>query len=165
MNEWICRCSMWIAAIYVFNFASWIWIFRDHWRAVSQIIARWWRSYHPSKRSWDWCSWQGGTQILVFCFTFFLQSWHYLTQSTKVKAFLFSNPLQVKKDVREALGLKSFTKSNNPLPKTSYVPYCFFDKVCQTILWKMFFIFSYWYAGRRKLLDPSRIWGDLVLGG
>ena len=41
----------------------------------------------------------------------------------------FSNPLEVKKDTREALGLKSFSKSDNPLPKTSYVPYCFFDKV------------------------------------
>ena len=42
---------------------------------------------------------------------------------------MFSNPLEVKTDVREALGLTSFTKSENPLPKTSYVPYCFFDKV------------------------------------
>ena len=40
-----------------------------------------------------------------------------------------SNPLEVKKDTQEALGLKSFSKSDNPLPKTSYVPYCFFDKV------------------------------------
>ena len=70
--------------------------------------------------------------VLLFCN-------HYkLTQSTQVKAFLYSNPLQVKTDVREALGLKSFSKSTNPLPKTSYVPYCFFDKVYHTILFSYF---------------------------
>ena len=69
-----------------------------------------------------------GQRFLSFVLLFFCNHDN-LTQSTQVKAFLYSNPLQVKKDVREALGLKSFTKSNNPLPKTSYVPYCFFDKV------------------------------------
>ena len=77
---------------------------------------------------------------------------------------LFSNPLEVKTDVQEALGLTSFTKSKNLLPKTSYVPYCFFDKVwvfCQ----RCFSVCSICpHVGRRKLLDPSRIWGDLVLG-
>ena len=40
-----------------------------------------------------------------------------------------SNPLAVKPDTRAALGLASFPASDNPLPRTSYVPQCFFDKV------------------------------------
>ena len=42
---------------------------------------------------------------------------------------LSSNPTEVKTDTRDALGLKSFPSSTNSLPRTSYIPLCFFDKV------------------------------------
>ena len=51
------------------NFVNCICNFRELWRAVSQIIAQWWRSCRLSQRSCDWCNWQGWTEWIkiLFC--------------------------------------------------------------------------------------------------
>ena len=51
------------------DFVNCMCIFRELWRAVSQIIARWWKSCRLSQKSWGWCNWQGWTEWIEILFS------------------------------------------------------------------------------------------------
>ena len=49
----------------------------------------------------------------------------------------FSNPMELKSDTRAALGLDSFPASDIPLPRTSFIPQCFYEKVTKDTSWNV----------------------------
>ena len=87
-------------------------------------------------RSCGWCTLQGFT------------AWRYFSNSFS------SNPMEIKADTVAALGSGKLGFAKNALPKLSFLPQCFFDKVGIKISSQN----SFFLTGSTKLLGSPRVW-------
>ena len=67
--------------------------------------------------------------------------------------------MEIKTDTVSSLGSNKLTFANT-LPKMSFLPQCFFDKVIDHDL---IILNHFWYVGSSKLLGPSWVWPDDLL--